>query len=287
MLLLLHLEQVQASNQEKGELRKELLPQPVFKEKPEFVELYWKAWELAWERVKYQSGIFQSPYMDENLWDDTIWIWDTEFMVLFCRYAPSIFPGIESLDNFYESILNKKRSSLRIQHPDNPPFYAWVEYEYYKMTGNKNRIKKVLLDNRFLQRHYEWFENLKRGTKLHFDHAWIALEKSGIGYRWGGVQSGMDNTPRGRDSKGELLWMDALAQQALSALYIKRLAHEVGDKETQGKFAALYKENKRLLNSYYWDVKDGFYYDLSEEDSSFVKVRTPAVYWAMLAEVPD
>ena len=287
MLLLLHLEQVQASNQEKGELRKELLPQPVFKEKPEFVELYWKAWELAWERVKYQSGIFQSPYMDENLWDDTIWIWDTEFMVLFCRYAPSIFPGIESLDNFYESILNKKRSSLRIQHPDNPPFYAWVEYEYYKMTGNKNRIKKVLLDNRFLQRHYEWFENLKRGTKLHFDHAWIALEKSGIGYRWGGVQSGMDNTPRGRDSKGELLWMDALAQQALSALYIKRLAHEVGDKETQGKFAALYKENKRLLNSYYWDVKDGFFSQMSEEDSSFVKVRTPAVYWAMLAEVPD
>lgn len=287
MLLLLHLEQVQASNQEKGELRKELLPQPVFKEKPEFVELYWKAWELAWERVKYQSGIFQSPYMDENLWDDTIWIWDTEFMVLFCRYAPSIFPGIESLDNFYESILNKKRSSLRIQHPDNPPFYAWVEYEYYKMTGNKNRIKKVLLDNRFLQRHYEWFENLKRGTKLHFDHAWIALEKSGIGYRWGGVQSGMDNTPRGRDGKGELLWMDALAQQALSALYIKRLAHEVGDEETGKKFSSLYERSKKLLNTYYWDVEDGFYYDLSEADASFVKVRTPAVYWAMLAEIPD
>lgn len=271
----------------KGELRKELLPQPVFSKNPHLVDLYWKAWELAWGRVKFQEGVFQSPYMDENLWDDTIWIWDTEFMVLFCRYAPSLFPGIESLDNFYESILNKRPSSLRVQHPDNPPFYSWVEYEYYKMTGDRKRIEKVLLKDCFLQRHYYWFDALKRGTKLHFKHAPIALEKSGIGYRWGGIQSGMDNTPREGRVAGELLWMDALAQQALSALYIKRLANELGDRKTAGEFAALYKENKKLLNGYYWDEQDGFYYDLSERDTSLVKVRTPAVYWTMLAEVPD
>lgn len=271
----------------KGDLKKELLPQPVFSERPDFVELYWKTWELAWGRVKYQEGVFQSPYMDENLWEDTIWIWDTEFMVLFCRYAPAVFPGIESLDNFYESILNKKSSSLRIQHPDNPPFYSWVEYEYYKMTGNKERIRKVLLKDKFLQRHYYWFDSLKRGTTLHFKHAWIALEKSNIGYRWGWVQSGMDNTPRGTKRKGELLWMDALAQQALSALYIERLAKELGDKRIANEFTGLYKEHKTLLNTYYWDEQDGFYYDLSEQDTSFVKVRTPAVYWTMLAEVAD
>ena len=287
ILLLFIPTQLDAQELMKGELKRELLPQPVFPENPHFVDLYWKTWELAWGRVKYQEGVFQSPYMDENLWDDTIWIWDTEFMVLFCRYAPAVFPGIESLDNFYESILNKKSSSLRIQHPDNPPFYSWVEYEYYKMTGNKERIRKVLQDEQFLQRHYYWFDSLKRGTKLHFRHAWIALEKSDIGYRWGWVQSGMDNTPRGRGRKGELLWMDAVSQQALSALYIERLAKELGDKRTAKEFAALYKENKALLNKYYWDEKDGFYYDLSEKDTSFVKVRTPAVYWSMLAEIPD
>lgn len=279
--------QMNAQESIKGELKKELLPQPVFSENPQFVDLYWKTWELAWGRVKYQEGVFQSPYMDENLWEDTIWIWDTEFMVLFCRYAPAVFPGIESLNNFYESILNKKSSSLRIQHPDNPPFYSWVEYEYYKMTGDKERIKKVLLDDQFLQRHYYWFDSLKRGTKLHFKHAWIALEKSNIGYKWGWVQSGMDNTPRGRGRKGELLWADALAEQALSALYIERLAKELGDKKIEKEFAALYKEHKALLNTYYWDEQDGFYYDLSEQDTSFVKVRTPTVYWTMLAEVPD
>lgn len=279
--------QLEAQGVVKGELKKELLPQPVFSENPQFVDLYWKTWELAWERVKYQEGVFQSPYMDENLWDDTIWIWDTEFMVLFCRYAPSVFPGIESLNNFYESILNKKPSSLRIQHPDNPPFYSWVEYEYYKMTGDKEHIRKVLLKDQFLQRHYYWFDSLKRGTKLHFRHAWIALEKSNIGYRWGWVQSGMDNTPRGRERKGELLWMDAVSQQALSALYIERLAKELGDKKIAKEFSDLYKRHKCLLNKYYWDEKDGFYYDLSEQDTSFVKVRTPAVYWSMLAEIPS
>lgn len=271
----------------KGELNKSLLPQPVYEANDGWVDLYWKAWELAWERVRYQEGIFQSPYMDENLQDDAIWIWDTEFMVLFCRYAPSVFPGIESLDNFYESILNGKSSSLRIHHPDNPPFFPWVEYEYYRMTGDKRRLKKVLLENRFLQRHYYWFDSLKRGHKMHFKHAWIALEKQDLGYKWGGIQSGMDNTPRGRSQKNEILWMDALAQQALAALYINRMAVELGEKDLAEEFIALYKEGKQILNKYYWNEEDGFYYDLLPVDTSYVKVRTPAVYWAMLAEIPS
>ena len=272
----------------KGELNKAELPQPVFSENQNLIDLYWKAWELAWGRVKYQTGVFQSPYMDENLWDDTIWIWDTEFMVLFCKYAPHIFPGIESLNNFYQPILNQVPSTLRIQHPDNPAFYSWVEYEYYKMTGDKEHIKRLLTEERFLQRHYYWFDNLKRGTKFNnFGHSWIGLEKRDIGYIWSWTPSGMDNTPRGRGRKGELLWMDALAQQATSALYITRLAEEVGDAATAREFKNLYNHNKELLNSYYWDKQDGFYYDLSEDDHSFVKVKTPTVYWAMLAEVAD
>lgn len=168
--------------------------------------------------------------MDEGLWDNSIWIWDTEFMVMFCRYAPHVFPGIESLNNFYETILNKQPTSLRVWHPDNPPFYSWIEHEYYKVTNDKEHLKNLMLNNKFPQRHYNWFEGLKRGTRLHFEHAEILLEKKDLGYLWGNVQSGMDNTPRGRDKRDNLLWMNALAQQATSALYISRLAKEVGDK---------------------------------------------------------
>ena len=263
------------------------LPQPIYDANPEFVDLYYAAWDQAWEKVKVQEGMFQSPYMDEGLWDDTIWIWDTEFMVLFCRYAPDIFPGIESLDNFYEAIHNSKSSSLRIWHPDNPPFFPWVEYEYYKMTGNKQRIKHILKDERFLQRHYEWFDKITPSTKLHFEHWETKLEKCDIGYHWGGLQSGMDNTPREDGTGGRLLWVDALAQQTLSALYIKRLADVIGDKATAKEFAKKYETGKELLNTYYWDNTDGFYYDIFDDSHGFNKVRTPASFWAMLAEAPS
>lgn len=46
-------------------------------------------------------------YMDENCYEDQIWIWDTCFMVLFAKYAPRAFPGIESLDNLYKPIHEK------------------------------------------------------------------------------------------------------------------------------------------------------------------------------------
>lgn len=80
--------------------------------------------------------------------------------------------------------------------------------------------------------------------------------------------------------------MDALAQQALAALYIERIAEVLDDPSTAKEFAGEYAVKKDLLNKYYWDAEDGFYYDIEEATGDFVKVRTPAVYWAMLAEVP-
>ncbi len=261
------------------------VPEPVFEGNTDYVNLYYKAWELAHEKIKHQEGIPQSPYMDEGLWDNTIWIWDTEFMVLFCRYAPDVYPGVESLQNFYKVLLDKANTSLRIQHPDNPPFYPWVEYEYYQFTKDKEHLKQLLLKDKYLQRHYEWFETVKPGSKLHFEHAHIALEKREKGYKWGGVQSGMDNTPRDYGTGGHMLWVDAIAQQALAALYIHRLANEIGEESLAATYKTKYDALKKTINENYWDEEDGFYYDIREDNDAFVKVKTPASYWVLLAEV--
>lgn len=266
---------------------KNLIPQPVFENTPELVDLYWKAWELSYSHIKEQEGVPQSPYMDEAFWDNTIWIWDTEFMVMFCKYAPQLFPGIESLDNFYRSILDKEPSVLKIQHPDNPPFYALVESDYFKFTDDTAHLVQLINENKYLQRYYEWFEILKPGTRMHFEHAYISLDNKGIGYKWDGIQSGMDNTPRGREQRKNIFWIDAISQQALSALYISRLAAFMGDAEVARRFEKEYNDKKSIINTYYWDEEDGFYYDILEADTSFVKVRTPASYWTMLAEVPN
>ena len=279
-----------------------LIPQPVFDAEPGYVELYWKAWEQAYAHVKWQKGLVQPLYMDEGLWDDTIWIWDSEFMVMFCKYAPKLFPGIQTLDNFYYTMLEDRGSSLRIQHPDNPPFFAWVENDYYKITGDRDHIRELLLDKKFLQRYWNLFPTLSPERKLQFDHYPIALKYKGIGYEWNGISSGMDNTPRTRAGKG-MLWVDAISQQALSALYISRLAKVAGDGATAREFEKKWKELRRIVNKYYWDDSDGCYYDIvpapSGETASVADVQaspsawrttgilTPASFWPMLAEIPS
>lgn len=279
-----------------------LIPQPVFDAEPGYVELYWKAWKQAYAHVKWQKGLVQPLYMDEGLWDDTIWIWDSEFMVMFCKYAPKLFPGIQTLDNFYYTMLEDSGSSLRIQHPDNPPFFAWVENDYYKITGDRDHIRELLLDKKFLQRYWNLFPTLSPEHKLQFDHYPIALKYKGIGYEWNGISSGMDNTPRTRAGKG-MLWVDAISQQALSALYISRLAKVAGDGATAREFEKKWKELRRIVNKYYWDDSDGCYYDIvpapSGETASVADVQaspsawrttgilTPASFWPMLAEIPS
>ena len=279
-----------------------LIPQPVFDAEPGYVELYWKAWEQAYAHVKWQKGLVQPLYMDEGLWDDTIWIWDSEFMVMFCKYAPKLFPGIQTLDNFYYTMLEDSGSSLRIQHPDNPPFFAWVENDYYKITGDRDHIRELLLDKKFPQRYWDLFPTLSPERKLQFDHYPIALKYKGIGYEWNGISSGMDNTPRTRAGKG-MLWVDAISQQSLSALYISRLAKVAGDGATAREFKNKWKELRGIVNKYYWDDSDGCYYDIvpapSGETASVADVQaspsawrttgilTPASFWPMLAEIPS
>ena len=272
---------------DKKEFNMKYIAQPVMEDNQEMLEFYWTAWRLAYKHILYQDGVVQSPYMDEGLWLNTIWIWDTEFMAMYCKYAPELFPGIESLDNFYGPILDKQPSSLRIQHPDNPAFYAWIESDYFKFTNDTNRIKKLMSDKKYLARYFNWYNNLKPSDTLNFNHTKIELERKDIGFLWGSNPSGMDNTPRGRENKSNILWVDAIAQQALSALYIVRLAKEVGDTAQAQEFQTKYDNLKAIINKYYWDEKDGFYYDILESDHSFVKVKTPASYWVMLAEIPN
>ena len=137
---------------------RERVPVPVFDQKPELVNLYWKAWELAYEHIKEQPGLPQSPYMDEAFSEDTIWIWDTCFMVLFCKYAPDVFPGVESLNNFYvplhDDVYPEGTYPLNIRHPDNPPLFAWVEYDNFAFTGDKNHLQTLLQEKRYLQKHF-------------------------------------------------------------------------------------------------------------------------------------
>ena len=292
------------------------LPRPVFDEKQELVDFYYKAWELAHNRIDELPGLPAPRYMDEAHQSDRIWIWDTCFMVHFCKYCPQEFPGIESLENFYGVMLadaNKplpkvrgnvwcgknegKMLDFRIHHPDNPPLFAWTEYAYALQTGDRVRLEKVYRTNRWLQRRYALFDSFDPSAPQPYGTVQkVMLKKVPNGYHWGGCPSGMDNTPRGRTGKDDrgkeagcpnspdLLWVDALAQQGLSALSLSRIADLLGDAAGAREWRQRYDEIKSQLNRLYWDERDGFYYDISESTGEKVKVPTAASYWPLMAE---
>jgi glycogen debranching enzyme len=275
------------------QFNREIVPEPVCDEYQNFIELYYYAWESAWNHIDELAGMPSGNYMDEAFDKNNNWIWDTCFMAHFCKYSPDFFPGIESLDNFYKAIHDGVQLPVAIHIIDNPPLFAWTEYEYLKFTGDMNRIKRVVSQKNYLQKHYMLLENLKEQQQFPATGSVNScLIKTEDGYFWEGGRSGMDNTPRGRSgirttkerpNNQDLLWIDALAQQGLSALYISKLAELVDNTAEAQDWNSVYKETSNLINTKYWDKADNFYYDIFDSSKEFCKVPTPASYWPMLA----
>lgn len=264
------------------------IPLPVYPDAA-LVDLYEKTWEIAAGRVrKGPEGLPASPYLDENCYEDQIWIWDTCFMALFSKYAPQSFPGMESLDNFYAPMHREAPTPLRIHFRDNPPLFAWVEREYYRFSGDQKRLKRVVSQERLLQRHFQWFNSAVRGERVAYSPNPIHLGAVGSdGFTWTGRASGMDNTPRGRDAGGDdkILWVDAISQQALSARCIAELCRAAGDPEEAVAWESRYKELAAKINGLYWDEKDGCYYDVEVATGLPCRVKTIASFWPLLAGV--
>lgn len=260
------------------------VPGVILDNRPEYVELYQAAWRLAAEHIKDIPGLPAVHHMDEGFDPSRLWIWDTCFMVHFCKYAPKDFPGIESLDNFYLPMLDGVESPCLIHHPDNPPLFAWTEYEYWRFTGDNSRLHRNLVEKKYLQRHYEFMENLCTGDKFSFSHVQANFHKIDRGYMWSGCASGMDNTPRGEDMHCNILWLDALAQMALSALYIAGMAAAIGETAIETDYTAKYQAHVKLLNDSYFDERDGSYYDLWIANYDYDRILTPASFWPLLAE---
>jgi hypothetical protein len=249
---------------------RDYIPTPVYDENKEYVDFYNIAWEQAFEHLRDIPGMIQTPYMDEAFCATQLWIWDTCFMSLFCKYGREAFPGVESLNNFYgvlyegghlATVMPPKDEpkwtgakfgepyEIKVHIADNPPLFAWAEYENALFSGNKEYIKDLLYNRQVLQKHYQWLEELKKRTKIKgvkANSCWIATD---LGYKWEGGRSGMDNTPRGRigehavahrPNNPNMLWIDAICEQALSARMIAKLYNLIGDEKAEGEWYTMY-----------------------------------------------
>ena len=255
------------------------LPEVIVEAEPELADFYRLAWKLAWDHVYESDQMPFSPYLSEGCGVNRVWIWDSCFMGMFCRYALKSFPGRATLDNLYE-LMNKPDAPIRIHHRDNPPLFAWIEWMYYQMDPDRKRLAEVLPK---LTAHYDFLEKLDPAEHAADPAPLMTWKKEAEGYCWSGCPSGMDNTPRGRDDYDSIWWVDALAQQALAARYIVKIAQTVGDEAAKRRFGAEFESKKALLQTY-WDAETGAFLDRYRNGRGFCRVLTPASLWPVFAD---
>ena len=254
------------------------IPEVIIESEPALAEIYHLAWRQAWEHVFESELMPFSPWLSEGCGTDRIWIWDSCLMGMFCRYAPRVFPGRATLDDLY-FLLDRPDAPIRIQHRDNPPLFAWIEWAYHQMDPNRERLAHVLPK---LVKHYDFLETLDPAEFRSDPPPPITWQREDGGYCWSGCSSGMDNTPRGRGDYASIWWVDAPAQQALAADCICKIADVLGESEIAERFRAEFEAKKRLLQTF-WDDETGAFLDLYRNGGGFCRVLTPASYWVILA----
>ncbi len=262
------------------------LPRPYVEGHPEWTQLYYKAWELAFQNVEYIELPGWKPQMTCMPGVNTIWQWDSCLMVFITNYANGTISALNNLDNLYR--LRRESDGymsmayrISTEVPAwpgriNPPLMAWAEWEAYRVSGNVRRLQEVLPA---LEGNYRFIEeNRRRNSGLYW------FEDPG--------SSGMDNAPRGPyacdalDGSG-ICHVDLACQQSLSAMCMAKMLRVLGDQEK----ASFYeKENQRindLINRFHWSEKIGFYFDFFGRSSADTKVKlinnkTAAAFWTIL-----
>lgn len=264
------------------------LPLPYWPSYPEAVECYSRCWEIAFSnfRPATDENGFVTDY-SSTMFGDNLYLWDSVFITLFGRYGDRAFKFQNTLDNFYAK-----------QHPDGgicrqlrerdggdcysrfdpvgsgPNVLALSEWEYYRFTGNKERLADVFPA---LVAHGEWHRRYRTWPN---------------GAYWGtGLASGMDNQPRtpaGAHSAFEhahRTWVDTNMQALLNDRIILAMAVELGREEDVPGFAQELATLGPWVNEHLWDDHTRFYHDLHRDQSRVIEVKTIGAYWALLAGI--
>lgn len=265
---------------------KSKLPKPILSGGDEYINLYYKAWEMLFKNIDYIDKEGWKPQLTCMPGVGIVWQWDSCFMVFITNYSNNTVSALNNLDNLYR--LRRKEDGYMSMAYDietekeaygnriNPPLMAWAEWEAYLISGDSSRFKIVLPA---LEGMYSYIENYrKRIPGLYW------FEDPG--------SSGMDNSPRGGyksyDLKGsDLCHIDLACQQALSAECISNIYTVLGDAEKADFYAKEHQRICELINQYHWSSKAGYYYDFFSRSSTetkmkLINIKTAAAFWTLL-----
>ncbi|HEX6383621.1 MAG TPA: trehalase family glycosidase [Anaerolineae bacterium] len=260
---------------------REQLPVPVLPGRPHWVEMYWRAWELAWShlrRPRAGTGLIAN-YIDCAM-NDHIFMWDSAFMVQFGLYGRRAFNFMETLDNFYARQHDDGFICREINPVDGSDFFypfdpnatgpnilAWSEWRYFRLTGDDSRLPRIFWP---LLAFHRWFRA---------NRTWPS------GLYWAtGLSSAMNNQPRVPDSNchhRHWSWVDATLQASLNCLVLAQMATLLNEEELARELNAERTRLLHLVNTHMWNSEANFYQDISP-DGQFSRIKSIAAYWALL-----
>jgi hypothetical protein len=297
-------------------LRKKL-PAPVYDEQTRWIDLYWKAWEIAFRNFHEPapgSGLV-SQFIDAAF-NENIFLWDSCFMTMFCDAAHPLVPGISTLDNFYASQHSTGEISREISREtgidfapwrnteDRPLFSRWgysipkrkgpfpVTYVDRSVPVPNPRVTLDGLNHPLLAwselEHFRWTADRERLSMVWEPLVlyYRALQKylrQGNGLYMTDWAS-MDNSPRNRFLEGGGTGIDISSEMVL---FGRQLAEASGVLGKDGQAREFLKEAEALggiINRLMWNEKERFYFDLTR-DGKQVPVKTVAAYWTLLAGI--
>jgi len=293
------------------------LPAPVIDGEPHLIEMYWKAWELAFRNFhqpKPGSG-YVSNFIDAAF-NQNIFLWDTCFMTMFCNYGHTVVPGIASLDNFYAKQYDTGEICREIDRTTGIDYKAWRNLERaplfsrwgygfpkrqgavpvtYRGRPAPQPNPMVTLDalNHPILAWAEVESYRVTGDRARLNQAWEplvryyeALQKyvrQGNGLYMTDWAS-MDNSTRNPYLDGGGTSIDTSSQMVLFARNLAEIARITGRKREEKRFDQEARDLSAAINRLMWDPARRFYFDLTLTGER-CPVKTVAGFWALVARV--
>ncbi len=264
---------------------KDKFPVPVYGDHPGVLDAYWYCWKTLLHNWYFTPDSADHQAVNNicgikawGPWGSTM-VWDTAFILHFARYGNQAYPFITAFDNCYarqhengficrES--DKNNHEVYVVFPVNPPLFAWAEWEYYQISGDRERLAKVFLP---IVKHYEWFMTYQRREN---------------GLYWTNGAQEADDSPR-----NSLVHyaVSANSYQALAAQCLARIAATIGRNDLVPFFEREHEELGRLVNEHFWDEEHGIYNDLNQESRFITELKPGSIckhihmFWPLLAGI--
>lgn len=293
------------------------LPAPRYDREPLWVQMYWKAWELACRNFYEPASTsgFVSPFIDAAF-NQNIFFWDSCFMSLFCNIGYPLVPGICSLDNFYSKQHADGEICREIHRTRGTDFQPWVNSEgrplfsrwswtgspqgpaaavHYRGKSAPEPAPDLTLDalNHPIAAWAEWESYLYTGDRdrlaavytplLRYYQALQKYLQQGNGLYvtdW----ASMDNSPRNRYLHEGGCGVDISSEMVLFARNLADIAIVLGKKQAAQDFMTQAAQTSALINQLMWNPQTRFYHDLTLTGER-VPVKTIAGFWPLLAHV--